>query len=294
MPQLGKKPSVVYFHSNQLPDADQPNPTGAHDIVNLSTATAATELWFNSRFHNQLFLQRAAALVSRHKELSSRSPMPDLIAKSRLLPPPIDLNQIQHIRATSGITRRPGVIFVNTRGADMDLLNAGLTTMQQRGEEFELITVGPVEQLSNAFPRRTILEADEVGQIMGKLEASLYLSASPMAELDTFVIRAIAARCWPIVPEGGCYDDLIDRKMRESCMYDGSADDMSSRMQDAWHLEPTEKAHDELLMNLKGFEAIHACRAMDDRLSEVAAGFVGESAAPGATAAGKIKGVGSV
>ncbi len=69
-------------------------------------------------------------------------------------------------------------------------------------------------------------------------------------------------------------------------MYDGSADDMSSRMQDAWHLEPTEKAHDELLMNLKGFDAIHACRAMDDRLSEVAAGFGGE----GSTASGAASG----
>src|SRR5438132_301969 len=56
MPSLLKKPAVVYFHSNQLPAQDDisANPL---DIVNLNTAAAAHETWFNSLFHVQDFLE---------------------------------------------------------------------------------------------------------------------------------------------------------------------------------------------------------------------------------------------
>src|SRR5688500_19831599 len=50
VPSLLRKPSVVYFHSNQLPhpSAKSDNPL---DMANLNTAAAAHEIWFNSLFH---------------------------------------------------------------------------------------------------------------------------------------------------------------------------------------------------------------------------------------------------
>src|SRR4051812_49440417 len=50
VPVLAKFPSVVYLHSNQLPD---PTSSARHneDLANLSTAVAATDVWFNSRYH---------------------------------------------------------------------------------------------------------------------------------------------------------------------------------------------------------------------------------------------------
>src|SRR5215218_6870796 len=72
MPQLAKKPSVVYFHSNQLPHPTTKS-DNTLDMVNLNTATAATDIWFNSLFHLRDFLSRASAFVARHPELSSRN-----------------------------------------------------------------------------------------------------------------------------------------------------------------------------------------------------------------------------
>src|ERR1043165_8593823 len=43
MPALMKKPAVVYFHSNTLPEKGK-DKQGPHDLVNLSTATAANEI----------------------------------------------------------------------------------------------------------------------------------------------------------------------------------------------------------------------------------------------------------
>src|SRR5207247_9942569 len=49
VPELEKKPSVVYFHDNQLPPegyrAELPT-----QLVNLGTANVATEIWFNSLY----------------------------------------------------------------------------------------------------------------------------------------------------------------------------------------------------------------------------------------------------
>ena len=61
VPALLNKPAVVYFHSNQLPEVNATEETPL-DLVNLNTAAAATEIWFNSLFHLRSFMARATAL----------------------------------------------------------------------------------------------------------------------------------------------------------------------------------------------------------------------------------------
>src|SRR4051812_13357525 len=103
MPQLAHKPSVVYFHENQLPDI-RTNTDSPLDLVNLNTANAATEIWFNSDWHRKSFLQRAKALVERHPEISAHRPLPHLKRKASVIPPAIDMSEVgQALR--SGIER---------------------------------------------------------------------------------------------------------------------------------------------------------------------------------------------
>ncbi len=131
MPALLHKPSVVYFHANQLP---HPSATSDKplDMANLNTATAATEIWFNSAFHQRDFQSRATGVVARHPELSSRNPMPELTAKCHLMRPPVDFNPIQEVLAIAPVPRKKRGIFVDTRDANVELLNAALATVQRR------------------------------------------------------------------------------------------------------------------------------------------------------------------
>ena len=94
VPALAKKPTVVYFHSNQLPEIGV-RTEGPNDLVNLNTAAAATELWFNSIYHFKRFVGKAAALVERYPELQMRNPIPDLMAKSRVMHPPLDMAKMR-------------------------------------------------------------------------------------------------------------------------------------------------------------------------------------------------------
>lgn len=269
LPMLENKPSVVYFHANQLPDPQQPQNYNVNDLVNLSTAQCAGELWFNSEYHLQDFTRRARALVERHRELSSRDPVPQLLSKSRLVTPPIDLK----LGGSGPIKRQTRLIFVDTRDADMTLLNLGLATLARRGEAFELVTVGPLVELSRDFPRATVAEADDAAQADALLRAQTFLSAQRGAPSDLYAVKALASDCWPILPDDGVYREMIPRKLHEACLYDGTPEGLAGRFQDFWHFDQPTNAPAEFAKVAKAFDPITACKLMDERLSETAARF---------------------
>jgi hypothetical protein len=215
---LVAKPSVVYFHSNQLPPEDRTSP-GPLELVNLGTAAAATEVWFNSTFHLKSFFGRATALVRRHPELSTQDPLKGLVMKSRLMPPPVDCGLVDDVRAHEPVERERRQIFVETRDADVALLNAALLALKERGEEFELVTVGPADGLSPDLPRRTLSETDEIGQIRAMLSSGVVLSTKRNAASDAMLLRALSAGCRPVLPADGVYPEILPRKMHASCLY---------------------------------------------------------------------------
>jgi len=269
LPALSRKPSVVYFHSNQLPD---PNAEKSHalDFVNLNSATAATEIWFNSLFHLRTFLNRATALVERHPELSSRNPMQSITSKSHLMPPPIDLSLIHDIRSAQSIRRDKHTIFVDTRDADIRLLNSACAMLTRRGENYKLITVGPLDDLSPDLPRTTLSENDERSHAEALFQSSVMISTKRDASSDHHAVRALAAGCWPVFPNSGVYPELLPKFLHSSCLYDGSVDQLASRVQDMWHLSHPDGYESDLERILHQFDSIAACKAMDDRLEELA------------------------
>jgi hypothetical protein len=271
VPNLVRKPSVVYFHSNQLPapasTADNPL-----DVANLNTAAAAQEIWFNSLFHLRDFSSKAAALVRRHPELSSRNPMPELTGKSQLMLPPVDFSLVHQINEHHPQQRRKRAIFVDTRDANIKSLNAGLATLVRRAEKFQLVTVGPVEELAPDLPRITLSENDEAGHVQAMLGCGVFLSTKEQCPSDFRCLRALAAGCWPVLPAAGGYPEILPQRMHKSGLYDGSPASLASRLQDIWHLEQPTDYQDDLADILLKYDPMAACKAMDERLEHLAAG----------------------
>jgi hypothetical protein len=269
MPGLLKKPSVVYFHSDQLPD---PNATGQSplDLVNLNTAAAASEIWFNSMFHLRSFLARAGALVKRHPELSSHSPMAELTTKAQIFQPPVDLSALHSLAPAMKERRNKRTIFVETRDADVELLNTVLDTLERRGEAFKLFTVGNLDGLTPDLPRTALPENDDNVQAQAMLESGCFLSVKHDAPSDHYAVRALSAGCWPLMPNSGVYRELIPEALHSSCLYDGQAEQLAGRLQDAFHLEQLGGYEAQQLLILRRFDPVVACRAMDERLSDLA------------------------
>jgi len=269
MPALLKKPSVVYFHSDQLPD---PNATGQTplDLVNLNTAAAASEIWFNSMFHLRSFMARAGALVKKHPELSNHSPMAELTTKAQIFQPPVDLSAVHTLAPGMKGHREKRTIFVETRDTDVDLLNAVFATLERRGEAFKLYTVGNLDGLTAELPRTALPENDDNAQAQALLESGVFLSAKHDAPSDHYAVRALAAGCWPLMPNSGVYRELIPEGLHSSCLFDGRADQIAGRLQDVFHLEQLGGYDAQQLLILRRFDPVVACRAMDERLSDLA------------------------
>lgn len=269
MPNLARKPSVVYFHSNQLPPAHVPDDNALH-LVNLNTATAATEIWFNSLYHLRDFLHRASTIVARHPELSSRNPMPSIAGKAQLMPPPIDWHIVSEVARQHDLRRGKRVVFVDTRDADIKLLNATFATLQRRAEKWQFITVGPVEELSPDIPRKTVSEKDEQAQMLAMHECGVMISTKIGAPCDQYAIRGLAAGCYPVWPHTGVYPELLPEVRHPHCLYDGTPAKLASQMQDIYHVEQPSGYEEEQREILRRFDPVTASRAIDQRLEELA------------------------
>ena len=268
VPELQKKPRVVYFHDNQLPPVGSAQ-ENALTGVNLATATAASEIWFNTHFHLKTFLKRAAAFFERHPELSGRHLPQEFAAKAQVMAPPVDQSLSQAIREREAIARDPRLIFVDTRDANMQLLNEGLGGLYRRGEKYNLVTVGPVDGLDENLPRRTVSERDEEAQIRALHEAAVLVSARPGAPYDHYAVRALQLGCWPIFPSNGFYPELLPQSLHSLCLYDSTVDKFVNQMQNVWWVVQPKGYEEELSEILSQFDSMRACEAMDDRLEQL-------------------------
>jgi hypothetical protein len=270
VPELASRPSVVYFHENNLP---APNAVqgGPHELVNLNTATAASEIWFNSTYHLKTFLTRGAALVARHPELTMRNPMQAITAKSHLVPPPLDLGFVSEVKAALGEpARQPQTIFVETRDADVKLLNWALEMVHSSGRKFRLVTVGPVKLLSNQWDRTTIREIDDPAQVFGMMQSSILVSVKTKATSDYLCVRGMLAGCRPVVPDDGVYPELIPDTLHAQCLYRNDPGELAVKIAEALDAGGWTSSPPDWRKTFSAFEAISACRTIDERLEDLA------------------------
>jgi hypothetical protein len=168
------------------------------------------------------------------------------------------------------VRRDKHTIFVDTRDADIRLLNAACGTLLRRGETFQLITVGPLDEISPELSRTTLAESDEHAHANALFQASVIVSTKRNATSDHHAVRGLAAGCWPVFPNSGVYPELLPKFLHSSCLYDGSVDQLASRIQDMWHLSHPDGYESDLERILHQFDSIAACKTMDDRLEELA------------------------
>jgi hypothetical protein len=72
------------------------------------------------------------------------------------------------------------------------------------------------------------------------------------------------------MPNSGVYRELIPEGLHSSCLFDGRADQIAGRLQDVFHLEQLGGYDAQQLLILRRFDPVVACRAMDERLSDLA------------------------
>ena len=306
IPTFAGKPSVVYFHDNQLPvvgsaldfpaadeseQGGQPvqtaQPVGPTPVpvqpeappiipaarpvlANLSSAATAQELWFNSACHMQTFLDRTRYLLEQQNKDFSRNPLSELAEKSKVMPPPTDLHLAQHVQTASSVQRDKRTLFIDTRDADCRMLNQALATLATRNEKFQLITVGPAIGLSDQWKRAIVPENNDFAIVQGMLKSGIYISARSDLYWDGRLLTALSAGCWPIVPTFGVYPELIPKELEERCLYDGTPGHLAFTIQDFWELQLPEGHREAIESIMRPHQAEDVIAAMDQRMVELA------------------------
>ena len=123
-PHLGQSRLIVYFHENQFayPISSDQHESIDPAMVNLYGALAADQIVFNSRYNKRSFYQGVKALIKKLPDHISLHIVPELEAKSVVLPVPLE-DELFQARST--------------RSAEKSLLNESVTILWNHRVEYD-------------------------------------------------------------------------------------------------------------------------------------------------------------
>jgi glycosyltransferase involved in cell wall biosynthesis len=249
-PQTAHIPTAVYFHENQL--TYPPGPRIKRDLrlgfVNYVSALAADAVLFNSRFHQEAFLDELPRLLKHYPDYNEL-PTIDLIrAKSQVLPLGIDLRRFDDYRSFTRVNspsllaeRGPGgevesapIILWNHRweyDKNPVAFFDALYTLADEGIDFKVIVAGEnirqtAEEFDQALTRlgsRIIhygYAPDFATYARLLWRSTIVVSCAWQDFFGISMCEAIYCGCLPIMPRRLNYPDLVPTDYQELCLYD--------------------------------------------------------------------------
>jgi len=238
-------PILCYFHENQLtyPWQDERERDHHFAYTNIQSALAADAVWFNSEFHRDDFFDAAEAFLRR---------MPDYAP----------INALQRAREAASV-QYPGIDSINTRtkradsnASDFHICWAArwehdknpedffdaLRQLNAAEVQFQLSVLGQqFEKTPSCFDESKRIFKDNIRH-WGFLPRAKYFDV--LAASDCFVstarheffgistVEAMNAGCIPLLPNRLAYPEILqpDSLLSEATIYDGSVEDLVSRL----------------------------------------------------------------
>ena len=239
---IQKLPSIVYFHENQLtyPVAHPQEFDFHYVLTNLITALAATEVWFNSLYHQNIFLGELRGFLKRMPDFQPLEEIEDVRNKSFVRHPGI--HQLPKRKK-----RIPGPMRIVwaarwEHDKNPELFFKSLQILKARKVEFRISVMGEqFRQSPDVFDSARKEFADHIDRWGYQQERSDYEAA--LSEADIFVstadheffgfsvIEAAAAGAFPLVPEKLAYPETLGLDSgNEDFFFKGGADQLAERL----------------------------------------------------------------
>ncbi|MEE8524113.1 MAG: DUF3524 domain-containing protein [Thermoanaerobaculia bacterium] len=245
-PAVRDLPAVVYFHENQLtyPVQVEKERDLHFAITNLTTALAADEVWFNSAFHRDEWLDAIPVFLKRMPDFQPFASVAQIRGKARVHPPGVELPEW----AAEPADRRDGPLRILWAARwefdkNPETFFEALEILKDGGVPFRLSVLG------ESFRRVPAIFAEARRSFAGHIDRwgyqerrQDYLDA--LAEADVFVstaiheffglsvVEAIAAGCMALLPRRLSYPEIVDAvaPSRQDFFYDGSAGHLAARL----------------------------------------------------------------
>ncbi len=233
-------PAVVYFHENQLTyPVRQESERDLHfALTNLTTALAARQVWFNSAFHRDSFLEALVGFLGRMPDYQ----MPDKIAsvrsKAHVRPQGISPMPPRGARPNGP----PHILWVARWEHDKnpELFFAALRQLVDQGVEFRVSVLGQSfgdrpevfstapSWLAGRIDRWGYLEArEEYERALG--EADIVVSTANHEFFGVSIAEAVAAGAYPLLPNRLAYPEILSPDKTDNVsdfFYDGTLENL--------------------------------------------------------------------
>ncbi len=278
-------PAVAYFHENQLtyPVRFEKERDLHFGLTNLTTALAATQVWFNSAFHRDELLGAIPAMLDRMPDYRPMGVADRIRAASR-----IHSQGADPMPARGARRRGPLRVLWAARwefDKDPETFFAALETARSAGVEFRLSVLGErFRRVPEIFARARESFADHIDHwgylqrredyVAALLEADVAVSTARHEFFGVGMVEAIAAGCYPLVPRRLAYPEILSGLGggAEEHFYDGESRHLSSRLGelaarcgDLWRGDP-----DRGRRSVAGFEWPALRPRLDDALESAA------------------------
>jgi glycosyltransferase involved in cell wall biosynthesis len=274
---------VVYFHENQLtyPVQVESERDYQYCMTNITTAMAADAVWFNSAFHRDEFLDAIAKFLKRMPDYQPVEVVEQIRVKSSIHPPGI--NPITHNKE-----RQTGPIRILwaarwEHDKNPEDFFATVKILKEKGLDFRLNVIG--EQFRDqpeVFNWAKEYFADHIDRWgyqssreeyeKALIESDIVVSTANHEFFGIGMLEAIAAGCYPILPNRLSYPSIIqtlveDKDKQRVFLYDGTAKDLAAKLEAliksaAW-AQPT------LQKNIAQYLWPHCANQMDQALAKL-------------------------
>ena len=243
-PEILSGPKVVYFHENQLtyPVQDEAERDYQFAFTNITTCLSANYVLFNTEYHRQEFLGALPSFLQRMPDHRPQG-VPERIAKkSEALYPGIDLTTFAAAEERWRSRREgPLMILWNHRweyDKAPDAFFAPLIALADEGLDFRVCVLGETfrdapkvfamakERLGDRIVQFGFAESREAyADWLGR--ADVIVSTAIHEFFGISVVEAMAAGCFPLLPNRLSYPELIPEQIHADHLYEDDADMMA-------------------------------------------------------------------
>lgn len=227
-------PLALYLHENQLtyPQNARQRHGWQYGFVNYISALVADRVYFNSAWHQQVFLEEAPRMLRHFGDCKEEGSVDDIRAKSGVLAPGMDLRRMDRRPPAPGRNGPPLILWNHRWDEDKNpkLFLDALLALAADGVPFQVALAGanvrrsPVEfeaaraQLGERVVHYGYLE-DEAAYARLLWEADYVVSAAQQDFFGMAIVEAMYCGCVPILPHRLNYPQLVPPAWHAACLY---------------------------------------------------------------------------
>lgn len=243
-PQIARLPAVAYFHENQLTYPVQVE--DARDlhfgITNFVTALAADQVWFNSAFHQNDFLNALDVIWKQMPDRPPRCEVTEIREKSHVFPPAVGEFPPRGVRCPGPLQivwaarwehdKNPDTLFAALKQLLDRKIDFHISVLGESFRETPAIFADAQRWLAGHIKHWGFLAPEDYRQAL--VQADVFVSTAQHEFFGISAAEAMIAGAYPVLPNRLAYPELLtglSEQHKTLFLYDGTVQQLAQRLE---------------------------------------------------------------